>query len=594
MTTTPANMIPVDYTSRDYLAIREDLIRVIQSRIPEWQANDPADFGVAFVEAMAYVGDQLNYYVDRGMAETFLGTASLRQSLLNIASLLGYAPAGRVAAAVPITFTNTGPTAQTIPAGAQLATTIRTGDANTPLTFEVGYNTASTDGAWTVPPNNQSLVIQATEGRTLPSVVLGQSSGAPGQTYLVRDTPMINRSLTIGVGPTYDNVTSYTYVQNLYEATATDTVFTYRTNDEGVTTVMFGDGVSGVIPPIYQNVYATYRLGGGTVGNIAHGMPFTPNGVPVATGSGPSSTPWTFTGSITNQVQATGGAEEEDNEHIRQAAFTAFRTRNSAVTKQDFEDLALADNRIAKAKARGNSYAAMTVYVAPVSSGELRTDPQPGFDAYNVVSASITSNVATLTLSETPQFPARTVTISGMGSPWDGTWTATPTTGNQVTIPITASDRTVNPATGVLATGELASFAATRADIAANVQSRGVVGTIVNVLPPRYKDLKVEVNIGVDEQYRQTVAIASVKRALAWLFSYEQQPFNLTLRPQDVLAFLVANVPELKYATVNLYAGVNDTTPSTVVMGASDEIMRLLANNLTVTVDPASPGIVNA
>lgn len=581
MTTTPANLIPVDYTSRDYVALREDLIKVIRSRVPEWQADDPADFGVALVEAIAYVGDQLNYYVDRGMAETFLGTASLRQSLLNISSLLGYAPAGRVAATVPLTFTNTGPVAQTVPAGAQLATTIRTGDANTPLIFEVGYNPASADGSWSVPANNQSLVIQATEGRTMPGVILGQSTGAPGQTFLVRDTPLVNRSLNVGVGPTPDNAVPYTYVQNLYEATGTDNAFTYRTNDAGVTTVMFGDGVSGTIPPLYQNVYATYRLGGGTVGNIAHGMPFTPVG-------------FTFTGSITNQVQASGGTEEEDNEHIRQAAYTAFRTRNSAVTKQDFEDLALTDNRIAKAKARGNSYASMTVYVAPVSSGDQKTDPQPGFDAYNVVSASVTSNVAKLTLAETPQFTSKQVSVSGLGAPWDGTYTATAGEGNVVTMPLTTTNRAEQPVTGVLVTGELESFTATREDVARSVQSRGVVGTIVSVLPARYRDVKVSVRIGVEDQHRQTTTIASVKTAMLWLFSYNQQPFNVTLRPQDVLAYLVNNVPELKYASVDLYESVTSAAPSSTVMGASDEILRLLANNLTVTVDPADPGIVNA
>lgn len=581
MTTAPANLVPVDYTSRDYLSIREDLIKLVQSRIPEWQANDPADFGVAFVEALAYVGDQLNYYVDRGMAETFLGTASLRQSLLNIASLLGYSPSGRVAATVPLTFTNASTQEQSVPAGAQLATTIRTGDANTPLIFEVGYNPSTPDGSWAVPPNNQSVIIRAAEGRTMANVVLGQSTGAPGQSFLVRDTPLINRSLSISVGPTPDNAVPYTYVQNLYEATGTDNAFTYRTNDEGVTTVMFGDGVSGSIPALYQNIYATYRLGGGVVGNIAHGMPFTPVG-------------FSFVGSITNQVQATGGAEEEDNEHIRQAAYTAFRTRNSAVTKQDFEDLALADNRIAKAKARGNSYASMTVYVAPVSSGELKTDPQPGFDAYNVVSASVTSNKATLVLSESPQFESKAVTISGMGTPWDGTYTATAGPGNTVTFPLTTANRAAQPLTGVLSTGELESFAATRADVARSVQSKGVVGTIVSVLPPRYKDIKVGVKIGIEPQFRQTTAIANVKTAMSWLFSYSQQPFNLTLRPQDVLAFLVNNVPELKYASVDLYDSVTATSTSSSVTGASDEIMRLLPNNLTVTVDPADPGIVAA
>ena len=54
--TTQVSTIPVsvDYTSRDFYSIREQLIKRIQARIPSWTATDPADFGVAFVEAMAY------------------------------------------------------------------------------------------------------------------------------------------------------------------------------------------------------------------------------------------------------------------------------------------------------------------------------------------------------------------------------------------------------------------------------------------------------------------------------------------------------------------------------------------------------------
>ena len=579
--TTPANIIPVDYSSRDYPGLRSDLIDVVQSRIPEWRADDPADFGVALVEAVAYIGDILNYYVDRAAAETFIGTASTRSSILNLASLLGYAPSGRVAASVPLTFINTGTVPQTVPAGAQLVASTGTGDGSVQLTFEVDYNPESTDGSWTVPGGGKALTIPAHEGRTIRSAFLGQSSGTPGQTFTIRDTPLINRSVQLAIGPSPDQAVPYAYVQNLYEATPSDHAFTYRTDDAGVTVARLGDGVSGAVPPVYQNVYATYRLGGGTVGNISHGMVFVPRG-------------FTFTGSITNTIQASGGAEEESTERIRAAAYTAFRTRNSAVTKQDFEDLALADNRISKAKSRGNSYTNMTVYVAPVSSGDLKTDPQPGFDAYNIISRSVTNNVAALTLSEAPQFSNATATLSGMGAPWDGTFSVASGGNNTVSFPLTASNTGVQPCTGVMVLGELPGFADVRADIARSIQSKGVVGTSVKVLPPRYRDVKLTVKVGILPQYRQTTALASVKSAVGWLFDYNQQPFNLTLRPQEVLAYLVNNVPELKYASVDLYSTVADTTPGTLVMGGSDEILRLLPNNLTMIVDPADTGIVNA
>ena len=87
MSTAQVSNIPisVDYTGRDYYSIREQLIARIQERIPEWTASDPADFGVALVEAFAYMGDLISYYIDRTANEFSLATATQRNSLLNIA-----------------------------------------------------------------------------------------------------------------------------------------------------------------------------------------------------------------------------------------------------------------------------------------------------------------------------------------------------------------------------------------------------------------------------------------------------------------------------------------------------------------------------
>jgi hypothetical protein len=97
----------VDYTSRDYAALRTELIARMQDRIPEWTGNDPADFGLALIESFAYMGDLTNYYVDRIANESYLLTATQRQSILNLASMYGYYPKGYVAATTNAVFTST-------------------------------------------------------------------------------------------------------------------------------------------------------------------------------------------------------------------------------------------------------------------------------------------------------------------------------------------------------------------------------------------------------------------------------------------------------------------------------------------------------
>jgi hypothetical protein len=109
VTDVPANKVPVsvDYTGRDYYALREELIaRVKEATNQQWQGNDPADFGLALVEAFAYMGDQINYYIDRIANESYLLTATQRQSLINIAQVYGYTPTGFVSGTVEATFTS--------------------------------------------------------------------------------------------------------------------------------------------------------------------------------------------------------------------------------------------------------------------------------------------------------------------------------------------------------------------------------------------------------------------------------------------------------------------------------------------------------
>ena len=106
--TAKANKIPVsvDYTGRDYYSLREELItRVKAATNQKWQGNDPADFGLALIEAFAYMGDLMNYYIDRVANESYLATATQRQTLLNIASMYGYVPTGYVGSTVDVTFT---------------------------------------------------------------------------------------------------------------------------------------------------------------------------------------------------------------------------------------------------------------------------------------------------------------------------------------------------------------------------------------------------------------------------------------------------------------------------------------------------------
>jgi hypothetical protein len=110
------NYVPqVDYTSRDYLSLKEEMQALIPYFAPNWTNRDPADFGMTLIELFAYMGDQLNYYIDRSLNEAFITTSSQRDNVLKIARLLGYTPTESTAAKVLLTFQNSTGSTITVP-----------------------------------------------------------------------------------------------------------------------------------------------------------------------------------------------------------------------------------------------------------------------------------------------------------------------------------------------------------------------------------------------------------------------------------------------------------------------------------------------
>jgi predicted phage baseplate assembly protein len=109
--------------------------------------------------------------------------------------------------------------------------------------------------------------------------------------------------------------------------------------------VRFGDGNQGRIPVANANdpanVRATsYRVGGGTRGNVAAG----------AISSLMSSLPGVAADQIANLFASGGGGDEESLADAQIRAAGTLRTRDRAVTPEDFERLAVESGDIARAK----------------------------------------------------------------------------------------------------------------------------------------------------------------------------------------------------------------------------------------------------
>lgn len=84
-------LIPeTDYLAKDYASFRKLMLDRLSLLIPEWTERNPADFGIAVVEAIAHAADQLSYFQDAVATEAYLGTARNRTSVRRHARLLDY------------------------------------------------------------------------------------------------------------------------------------------------------------------------------------------------------------------------------------------------------------------------------------------------------------------------------------------------------------------------------------------------------------------------------------------------------------------------------------------------------------------------
>ncbi|HWU86610.1 MAG TPA: putative baseplate assembly protein, partial [Kofleriaceae bacterium] len=125
----------------------------------------------------------------------------------------------------------------------------------------------------------------------------------------------------------------------------------------------FGDGRRGMVPPEAKNgiVASTYRIGGGALGNV-NGYTLTSLGRALA-----------YIESVTNPLPATGGADRETIDEAKGRAPYTIKSRDRAVTSEDYEMLALrASTMLARARCVPDRSNRGHVTLALVPKGEVR------------------------------------------------------------------------------------------------------------------------------------------------------------------------------------------------------------------------------
>ena len=121
--------------------------------------------------------------------------------------------------------------------------------------------------------------------------------------------------------------------RSLLDSRSDEQVFRLEIDDQGEATVVFGDGVFGLRPEETTTVEARYRVGGGSVGNVAAESLIEPR---PRTSENIS---WLV--EVTNPLPAIGGRDLESRDHARRIAPATFQKPLVAVTEADYRDAAL-------------------------------------------------------------------------------------------------------------------------------------------------------------------------------------------------------------------------------------------------------------
>lgn len=305
----------IDYSDKDFDALRARLINLVRSAFPDWTDFNVANFGNILLELFAFVGDVLTFYMDNQGRESRIVTAQLRKSLLGLAKLIGFEAAGAEAATAEITFTLTA-----VPVGdvdVLVGDTFRTLEITDPIVFQA--IAAATILGGTSPP---VALVQVENSLNRQQVFA--SVNLPNQEFVLDNVPFLDASVSITAT---DGV--YTEVDDFLSSTSTDRHFTVTVDENDRATVRFGNGINGTIPQ--GTITINYKTGGGVVGNVV------PGAIARADKSYVDSFATPVQVTVANANAASGGTNRATIEQIRQDAPRSLRVLNRTVAREDYE-----------------------------------------------------------------------------------------------------------------------------------------------------------------------------------------------------------------------------------------------------------------
>jgi len=315
---------PLNFANFDYDAMVQQLQDIVKGK-STWKDIYTSGTGQMLIELWSFLSEMMMYYAERRAQESFIGTAQLRSSVVNLVKLLNYQPKRNVSSTGNVRFFLQ--------------------DAGVPSTwpndiFILKYtNLVSVAGVKFM--TNEEVVLAAGTSEITAAGIQGElitenftADGLPNQEFPIDDLLVEDTELFVRVdGDLWTKVDSFT------ESEGGDEVYKEEENLDGSVTLVFGDDQFGKAPPDTQIVQAQYIRSAGGDGNV-----FSDTGIITSIADTIVDTlavPVT-TINVDNSSKFLTGDDAEDIEEIRFEAPRVFATGDRAVTRADY--LAILEN----------------------------------------------------------------------------------------------------------------------------------------------------------------------------------------------------------------------------------------------------------
>lgn len=361
---------------RSFNSIKQQLLTSLRKNAPEITDYTEGNVLILVISIFSAIAEVIHYYIDNMARETFFTTARRYSSLYKHAKLVDYHIKSGIPASTDLTLSYEEPDRVT---------------SNT-INIPIGTKFISDDGKTWI--NTKRIewakglsgvvvpVVQMNEAKT--EVSLGaityqgiaiQLGNIPSDQFYVEGSMVLN----------VDGVT-WTLVDTFAYAGPLDKVYKVELNADMIPTIYFGDNVNGMMPAINSKLTGSYSLTYGAASNIEAESFST---VPAEVQGGDSQNKMV----IHQYRKAVGGSDYEDFNALKRRVPLSIKTLGVAITKEDFENIAMLQDGVLKAYAKYICGKYVQVFIVPddygVASQWLIQNVQQKLQQAKVITTSV-------------------------------------------------------------------------------------------------------------------------------------------------------------------------------------------------------------